>query len=162
MACAATAGAQPVLVDRIAAVVDGRPIFQSSVEARARRAGAPVTKEALVKARGELIESALIAREAKDFVVGDSTVDGAVEEVQRTQKLDRAQLEAALKEQGLTLRAYRELIREQIVELRWLMAKATERGLRLADEQSRSRELATLRVQLLRELQRRTVVEVFE
>lgn len=162
VACAATATAQPVLVDRIAAVVDGVPIFQSTVEARARKGPGPVAKDALVQARGELVERALIARDAKGFVVEDSTVDGAVEEVQRRQKLDRAQLEAALAEQGLTLRAYRELVREQILELRWLMARATERGIRLTDEQTRSRELAALRVTLLGELQRRTVVEVFE
>ncbi|MBL8923099.1 MAG: hypothetical protein JNJ54_29890 [Myxococcaceae bacterium] len=159
---ALAASAQPVLVDRIAAVVDGEPVFQSDVERRASRddpdAKAPQQRlRALARARLDLIDAKLIA---KDFRVTptDAEIDAAIDGVAKGAKLDRAALEAAVTRHGMSLAEYREVLRSQLLELRWLMTRSKERSVSISSDAERE----ALRTSLVVELRKRAVIEVFE
>lgn len=159
--------AQPVLVDRIAVLVDGQPLFRSAIEARARRSsGGKKTeaerRQAFAQARTELIETYLIEGDAKGLTVSDQLVEAALDDISKSNQLDRAQLEAAAKQQGYTLAEYRESVRSQLLELRWLMARAEERGLKPTSPDERTRAMASLRTALLEQLSKRAVIEVLE
>lgn len=142
--------AGPVLVDRVVAFVDGQLVFQSQVEKRAS-----AQKVSRQVARAELIDALLIARDA-GLTPTDSDVDGALDTIAKENRLDRAALEAEVKRQGLTVAEYREQLRSQLLELRWLLARANGASLETADER------LALREKLLTALRKRAVVEVFE
>lgn len=159
---ALVASAQPVLVDRIAAVVDGRPVFHSEVVRRAsgevsQARSAEAQRKAYEKARGDLVDAALIAKDL-GFSPTDTEVDAAIEEVSKSAKLDRAGLEAAVKQQGLSFAEYRESLKAQLLEMRWLLTRARERSVSVSKENER----AALRTELLTQLRKRAVIEVFE
>lgn len=159
---ALAASAQPVLVERIVAVVDGEPVFQSEVERRATRdapdAKAPPQRQrALARAKVDLIDAKLIAKDMGGAPT-DAEIDAAIEGVAKGAKLDRAALEAAVVRHGMTLAEYREVLRSQLLELRWLMSRARERDVSIASDTERE----ALRTSLVVVLRKRAVIEVFE
>lgn len=154
--------AEPVLVERIAVVLDGRPIFLSEVLRQARR-DAPQAKtgdelrKAQERARSALIEAALIAKDLGSTPT-DAELEQALDEVSKTAKLDRAGLEAAVTQQGLSFAEYREMIKSQLLEMRWLLTRARERNASIATDAERQK----LRAELVAQLRKRAVIEVFE
>lgn len=162
----AVAVAQPVLVDRIAVVIDGQPLFHSAIVARAKRGVINATakedpKQAFLRARAELIEATLIANDGKLLSVTNDEVELALDEVAKSNSITRTQLEAAAREQGLVMREYREMVRDQLFEMRWLMVRASERGVKATDS-DRMQVYANLRVTLLEQLRKHAIIEVFE
>ncbi len=151
---ASSAIADPVLVDRVIASVDGQPVFRSELERRL----APqkhASPEARRLAREALIDARLIAKDVGSAPT-EEEVDQAFDAVAKNAGLDRAGLEAEAKRQGLLLPDYREELRAQLSELRWLMLRS--KGTTPATPEAR----ATLRAKLLADLRKRAVIEVFE
>lgn len=147
---ASSSFAAPVLVDRVVASVDGQLVFHSQVEKRA--AAQKVSRSV---ARTELIDALLVAKDA-GFTPSEREIDGALDTIAKETGLDRAALEAEVKKQGLVVSEYREQVRTQLLEMRWLLARANGASLKTADERT------ALRAKLLSELRKRAVIEVFE
>lgn len=149
---ASSSSAGPVLVDRVVAIVDGELVFQSRVERRASLRPGP---KDVRRARAELIDELLIAKDAHT-TPSEEEVDRALETIMKDNQLDRPTLEAELKRQGLSLSEYRGQLRTQLLEMRWLMARANGASLKTTEA------IAALREQLLAPLRKRAVIEVFE
>ncbi len=142
--------AGPVLVDRVAAAVDGQLVFRSQVEKRV------ITQKVSPRvARAELIDALLIAKDA-GFTPTESEIDGALDTIAKGNAVDRTALEAEVKRQGLTVAEYREQLRGQLLEMRWILARANGASLKTDEER------AALREKLLAPLRKRAVIEVFE
>lgn len=142
--------AGPVLVDRVAAVVDGQLVFQSQVEKRAS-----AQKVSRQVARAELIDALLITKDAH-LTTSESEIDRALDTILKENNLSRADFEALLKRQGSNLGEYREQIGFQLLEMRWLLEHANGASL-----QADGVRMA-LREKLLTQLRKRAVIEVFE
>lgn len=152
------AHADALLVDRIAAVVDGHPITRSLVTLRAQaRLKSAVTKDDKAKVLGEtletLIEERLIQEDARrlHLVIASDDIDRALAEIGKQTQLTPDALQAELKRQGLTLTEYRASIGQMLLELKWLNLKLnrtsaldTDRTRHLAE---RARFLAVLRAE---------------
>ena len=126
----------PVPLDGIAAIVDDVLIFRSDVTARARPFEAKLAADPL-KRRAELVElshqllsrmidEALVAKDAQSLHldVSDAEISTAITTVAQQNNIDRKTLDAELVKQGFTQLAYREELRRQILEQKWLMARA--------------------------------------
>jgi peptidyl-prolyl cis-trans isomerase SurA len=148
--------AGPVLVDRVVATVDGELVFLSQVERRvALLKGLPQSARAaaLVSAREELIDALLIAKDAR-FTATDAEVDAALDALAKENRLDRAGLEAVVRKEGLELAEYRDQLREQLAEMRWLMSHADGAPM------STGPQRRALRERLVAQLRKRAVIEV--
>lgn len=152
---ASIARAQAVLVDRVAAIVDGRPILRSAVLTRARlplaKARTDVERQQLERdARAQLIDDRLIAKDAATLRIEVTTeeVDRALVAIARSNQLAPPQLAAEVEKQGYTMTAYRELLRQQLEAMRWLQARKGDADL----DAERTRLLVTLRAQATIEL----------
>jgi peptidyl-prolyl cis-trans isomerase SurA len=128
----ARADGAPVLVDRIVAVVDDEIVTLGDLKARAEphvkrlaRADKDYSQKHDEIFRGLLmrrIDELLVAKEADRlqlFVTPDE-VDHALAAVAKDANLSVTALEAAVKEQGLTMPEYRAELRRQILEAKWL------------------------------------------
>jgi len=116
---AAAPPAKAVLVDRIAATVEGRVITASQVDARAAR-----FRETREQALNALIERALVQRAAGGLALTatEKEIDRAIDDVIAKNQLSKEQFLDALKEQGWDLAAYRAEIGLQLVEMKWLLS----------------------------------------
>ncbi|MFO0601356.1 MAG: SurA N-terminal domain-containing protein [Myxococcaceae bacterium] len=164
---AAPVFAQSAVIDRVAVVVDDHPILRSQVEERLKADGARAEQDqqtALAKARMGLVDDWLIARDAKrDVTIDDAQVESALNEVGKSNQIDRAQLEAAVKAQGLTMPLYREMLRTQLLQMRWVMLRQAQSGAKLpADSAERAKAFDDLKRKLLDALRKRAVIEVYE
>jgi len=124
--------AQAAVVSRIAAVVNDDIITTYQLEMKvAERIAAEAADQQFSAAemdtlrRGilsELIEEALMSQRAAELglAVGDDELEAAVVEVQKQNKLTREQLIHALQLEGMTLEAYRETLRKQILRFKLL------------------------------------------
>lgn len=121
----ALAAAQASELDRVAAVVQGRPLLESTVRARLKYAPPATGPDARARALSALIDEALIEADAIALrvEVEDGEVDRAIEQIRTRNELTAAQLDAELTRQGLTRRSYRAEVRRQLLELRWLLLK---------------------------------------
>ncbi|MBL8938034.1 MAG: hypothetical protein JNM69_25955 [Archangium sp.] len=142
--------AGPVLVDRVAAIVDGQLVFQSQVEKRAS-----AQKVSRQVARAELIDALLITKDAH-LTTSESEIDRALDTILKENNLSRADFKDLLERQGSSLAEYREQIGFQLLEMRWLLAHANGASLQADDVR------LALREKLLTQLRKRAVVEVFE
>jgi parvulin-like peptidyl-prolyl isomerase len=126
----------PVPLDGVAAIVDDVVIFRSDIAQRAKHFDQQLSKNP-VERRAELvalqkqllsraIDEILIAKEAAKLhiVASDEDVAAALGSVAAANKMDRSKLEAEVVKQGFTLVEYREELRRQIVEQRWLVSQA--------------------------------------
>ena len=113
-------------VDRIAAVVNQDVILVSEVTRRTAGLspgpGKPPPPGAERQVLEEMIDETLFSQEAvrARIVVSDPEVDGAIQEIKRSNRLDDAGLLKALEAQGYTMELYREDLRQQILRLRAL------------------------------------------
>jgi parvulin-like peptidyl-prolyl isomerase len=114
LALPAHAGKRRTVVDRVAIVVNGEPIFESDLTRRTKFSGSRAAAET------ELIVEALFAGEAHrvGVTVEAAEVDLAIDEVKKQNGIDDAQLAAALAEQHMTLAEYRVEVERQLLLLR--------------------------------------------
>jgi peptidyl-prolyl cis-trans isomerase SurA len=139
-----------VVVDRVAAVVDGEVLTLSEVEERAgselRRADALSGKErdearakALRRALDQLVGERLLQRQAKSMglEVTDAQVDAAIQDIKTRNRFDDEQLDRALGEQGLDRATFRAQIRRELETYQVMQAKVRARG-KVTDEDLRN------------------------
>jgi peptidyl-prolyl cis-trans isomerase SurA len=145
------APATPVVVERVSAVVNDTVILESEVVTRASPHLAEITtldaqersrewRQALRKTVDQMVDEELIieaANEAK-LEVTDDEVQKAIEELKRQNRLTDKQLEAALAQQGTTMRQYRKDVRRQILRLRSVSTLVRPR-VQVSDEQVKAR-----------------------
>lgn len=152
--------AQVVLLDRVVALVDGKPVLRSAVDQRFKELLSQVKDaEAFVKlgptmARDQVVDELLIAHDADALhvEVEPADVDKALEMVAESNKLTREQLEAEVVKQGLTVPRYRAMLRAQLLEMKWMRAKLA----RMPDAE----EADAVKKKLIAELRERAVIEV--
>ena len=147
-AAAAPAAAPPparpadeVLVDRVAATVDGDVVTLSEIEERAatelRRAEAlPPGKErdeahdrALRRAFETIVSEKLLEKQAKalQLEVTETQVDAAIEDIKTRNHFDDGQLDRALDGQGLDRKTFRAQIRRELESYQVMQAKVRSR-----------------------------------
>jgi peptidyl-prolyl cis-trans isomerase SurA len=117
-----TARAQ--LIDRVVAFVDDEVILLSEVRERAEpaRRSEPDAEPLAIYRRvlGEMIEAALIAREARrlSVVATDEEIREAMTNIGARNGMDDRQLRRALSDQGWTLPLYEQVLREQLLRMK--------------------------------------------
>jgi peptidyl-prolyl cis-trans isomerase SurA len=125
-------------IDRIAAVVDGEVITESEVRARAAPFLMEIDREIKDDAERQS-KKADVVKQTLQAMIDEKLVLGAAEELQlsvTSEEVDRAidrvlkqngytltDLERELKAQGMSLKRYREDIREQLLRLKAISAK---------------------------------------
>jgi peptidyl-prolyl cis-trans isomerase SurA len=130
--------------DRIAAVVNGRPITLSEVQERvapelARVPAGPEAaarrKEILREALGDLVDEQLVQSEATalGIDVSEDELQRLVEQLARENRMDLTQFRQALAQQGLTVESVRESLKRQQLMVRLLQYKVKPR--RVSDEE---------------------------
>jgi peptidyl-prolyl cis-trans isomerase SurA len=152
LALLAPAGVSARIIDRLAAVVDGEVITESEVRARAapffaqidaeifdpqenKAKKADVLKETLQMMIDEKL--VLAAAEELQLSVTADEVDRGIDQILRRNNLTLADLELALKEQGSSLKKYREDIRDQLLRLKVISAKVQPK-VNVTDDEARS------------------------
>jgi peptidyl-prolyl cis-trans isomerase SurA len=143
--------AEPVVVERLSAVVNDAIILESEVVQRATpmlmeiesldaQERAREWRQILRKTVEQMVDEELIvqaAAEAKLEVSGDE-VKKAIDEIKRQNRLTDAQLEQALVQQGTTMASYRGDIRRQILRLRAVSTLVRPR-VQVSEEQIKTR-----------------------
>lgn len=125
--------ARAAVVERIVAVVNDDIVLLSEVEDRLRFMVAENPAQNPDKLRkgvlDGLIDERLIAQEAVTLKleVDRMEVDRAVDEIKRQNKITQAELEEALRAQGMTMSGYREDLRNQILRLKVLNLQVRSR-----------------------------------
>jgi len=124
MLAATTAWATPqgatATIDRVAARVNGKPIWKSDVEERvasaAKAGGGAVKPEAYKETLDAMIDQAVILSRADELHIGTSNaeIDAAIDDIKRANSIDDAQLDAALAQGGLDRAQYRVELGRQI------------------------------------------------
>lgn len=127
--------APPILIDRIIAVVEDRPIYRSEVLARARpylvKLGASATKDP--KAVRELyrtltermVDELLIAAVARDLklTTTEEEVERGIKQLATQVNTTPENLVVEAKRQGMTADEFRDEIRRQVLEGKWVQLK---------------------------------------
>jgi parvulin-like peptidyl-prolyl isomerase len=146
--------AQAVLVDRIVATVDSRAITRSELDERMKR-----NKLTRNDALNELVDEYLIAKDAvaKSITVSDEEISRAIEEVKKSNAIDDAQFDAALKAQGYTQQQYRTSIGLQLLQLRWLLIRTSGEE-RPTDPAQREEFMNARKKKLLTELRQQAAI----
>jgi peptidyl-prolyl cis-trans isomerase SurA len=170
----ARAARAPVPLDGVAAIVDDTTIFRSDVTSRARPFEAKLSRDP-VKRRGELIEltrqlvlkmidEVLVAKDAQKLHldVTDAEIDAAITAVAQQNKIDKKTLDAELDKAGFTQLAYREELKRQIIDQKWLMTRAAGKidRKKAADAASFQIAVEKQRESLLVELRSHSYIEV--
>ncbi|MGH7803012.1 MAG: SurA N-terminal domain-containing protein, partial [Candidatus Binatia bacterium] len=125
LACALASPASAEVLNRIVATIDGEPITAHELDqyiARLRAdLNAPITppvKDALQALITEkLVEKEIVARKV---AVGDEDIELYVQRILEQNKLTKDQLAEALKQQGLTMDAYRKQVKGEIEKIQLL------------------------------------------
>ena len=139
-----TASAAPpsrglVPLDGVVAIVDDVVFFRSDVIARLKRLDAKLSKdpaqrreeqaELVKQVTRRLIDEVLVMKDAAKLhiEVSDADVDRGIDMVAAQNKVDRKTLEAEVKDSGYTLAEYREELRRQILEEKWLVLRGASK-----------------------------------
>ena len=159
---ASVAQAQAVVVDRLAAIVDGRPILRSQVSERMKPLLATAEdKQGLFReVLNQLIDEELIAHDADAMRldVSPDQVESALADIARSNQLTPDQLVREIEKQGYTMKGYRKTLRGQLVAVRWLMVKSGTRA--LEDSAQFSKRMDEERGRLVGVLRSRAAIEV--
>lgn len=127
--------AAPVLLDRIVATVEKHPIFRSDVLRRARPYLARLDKAAQTnqtivgeikrELTSKMIDELLIQLECERsrINVEPQEIDRALEHLAQVNQIDRKMLLAEAAKQGLSEKEYREELRRQLLEAKWIAFK---------------------------------------
>ncbi len=132
------APAAAVVIDGIAAVVNGRVITRTQVREAAdllERTGEARGAEARRKALDELIDNALVEREAErlGIRVTEDDLERALSEICRRNSLDRERLPEILEAQGVEFDRYLDQVRSQIRRMK-LASRVLSSRLEVSDE----------------------------
>ncbi len=137
LACVAATALAGEISSRIAAVVNNDVVttreLDQALAGQLAKAGAQPSAAQLGALRQEtlsrLIEEKLVQQRIKalGLKVADAEVDEAVADVERQNRLSREQLEAALQGQGMTMSAYRENLRQQMLRYRLINQEVRSR-----------------------------------
>jgi parvulin-like peptidyl-prolyl isomerase len=125
--------AEPRVVERIVAVVNDDVILQSEVEDRLRLLAAESQALDAGKLRQQaidhMVDERLIAQEAVTLriEVDRMEVDRTVDEIKRQNKITHAELEEALRAQGMTLASYREDLKKQLLRIKVIQLQVRSR-----------------------------------
>jgi peptidyl-prolyl cis-trans isomerase SurA len=131
----ATTGSPPILIDRIIAVVEDRPIFRSEVLVRARpylvKLGPRATSDPKVmrdlyrSLTERMVDELLIAAVAKDLklTASDEEVERGIRALATQVNTTPDALVAEAKKQGMTGEEFRDEIRRQVIEGKWAQIK---------------------------------------
>lgn len=162
---ASSAFADQVLVDRVVAIVDSTPLTRSAVEERAQNIellsrGAMSRDLARRDALNELIDELLIARDCErmQLSVDNAEIDAALQGVAEQNQMSLAQLTDEVRKQGLSIPAYRVMLRKKILEMRWVTAKMDRSG--VANARDVSEYMLKERNRLVAELRQAAAIEV--
>jgi parvulin-like peptidyl-prolyl isomerase len=167
---AASAHAEPLLVERVVARVDGRPIYLSEIRARGRLALASATPaqraSTFRRTHRELLEQRIERelfriRAAREHVeVAPEEVDRALESIASANQMDVSELFVEVRRAGYDAQAYRVEITDQLIEQRLIQTYGVRHiGPYPTSERARADWLARARKLLLREARRQTWVE---
>jgi parvulin-like peptidyl-prolyl isomerase len=129
---ASASGRKAIVLDRVAAVVNGSVILESELEARLVPlvAGLDSIDDARERERrqgklrtqmlDDMISEELVVQAARDakLEVEPKEVTAALDEIKQQNNLDDAQLAAALAQQGYTVQTYRKEVERQLLHLR--------------------------------------------
>jgi peptidyl-prolyl cis-trans isomerase SurA len=125
-------GRKALVLDRVAAVVNGSVILESELETRMQPLLAGLDsiddprererRQAKLRAQllDDMIAEELVVQAARDakLDVEAKEVTAALDEIKQQNGLDNAQLEAALAQQGFTVQTYRKEVERQLLHLR--------------------------------------------
>lgn len=161
------AGAQGVVVDRLVALVDGKPIVRSAVQERAwpqlmKGVADDKRKELEAAAFTELVDEALIAHDADAMriEVTPEEVDRAFNEIATTNQLTVAQLSVEVVKQGYTVSMYRQMLRQQLLQMRWVRSKMVDDANVKGDATKYNEYFESEKKRLLAALRARATIEV--
>lgn len=164
--------AEPLLVDRVVALVDGRPILFSELRSRARpflarQKDAPawqraatlrsILRDLLERRIDEALLDALAKRHGLD--VSETEVERALGEIARENQLTRAGILAAALDSGYPEREYRGELRRQLLERKVLVREADRRRERAPDGADAAKWWAALARRVLAEARSEACVE---
>lgn len=131
-------GAGARIIDRIAAVVDGAVITESEVKARAAifyeeldtqypdpSENRAKKQELIAQTLQGMIDEKLVLAAAKelDLTVETAEIDRGIDQIVKRNNMTVSDLERALKEQGSSIKKYREEIRDQLLRLKVISQK---------------------------------------
>lgn len=131
-----TAARAPVPIDGVAAIVETTTIFKSDIASRARLfekrlSNDPIKRRAEIlllskEILSHLIDEELIRRDAarSQIEASDAEVSDGITAVAQNNKMDKKALELEIVNLGYTMGQYRDEIRRQIIEQRWIMMRA--------------------------------------
>lgn len=152
----ARADAGPVLLDRVVARIEGRPLFRSDVLRFVRpelarlepaaRADAAVVARWQRRAFDSLVQQRMIAIdcERSGVAVAEEDVDALVVRMAKDLGLDQATLLADVAKQGFTVAEWRERLRAELLLVKWSTRKAERAAESGEPPFDRSRALASL------------------
>jgi peptidyl-prolyl cis-trans isomerase SurA len=171
LGAAGTVRAEPLVVERIVATVDGQPLFFSTLRERARPFVHRLTASSVPRWRQaaqikdiyrellqRLVDDTLVARAAReaDVVVRPADVDEALARIAAANKVDVNALYAQELEAGYSKAQTRDSIRRQLLEQRMFARHLAARHVHFKDVNAVRKE----HDQWLAELRRQAVVEV--
>ncbi|MDB4945156.1 MAG: molecular chaperone SurA [Labilithrix sp.] len=173
-AAAPAGAAKPVLLDGVVAVVEDVTFFRSDVAQRLRHIESKLSKDATERRAQQkelsrqivrkLIEEVLISKDCARMrlEVGDAEVAQGIATVARTNKLDPKQLEAEVVSAGYSPEEYREEIRHEILEQKWLLVRSAGKvdRAKLTDPAALDAAFEKQRELLLNELRAHAYIEV--
>lgn len=169
----AGAGPAAVRIDGVVARVEGVPIFRSELAARVRtrlierKAAGPPTPAELRQIEGDelaaMIDDLLVRLDAArlGFESTEGELAAMIAMVKQMYGLDATQLEAAVRDWGLSFADYEEQLRRQIVAQKWLNYYAGAIDMYLfADDGGVNAAYAAERRRRIEELRARAFIEV--
>ncbi len=168
---ASAATADPIVVERVVARVDGRPVLLSEVRQAAKpyllRLTRPVDRAAGYRrvyreTLAHRIEHALIAIEAerRHLSVSDDDIETALVAIEKNNGFDRNRLLAEVRSAGLDEAAYRREISEQVLEQRVIYAFGLDKVRPYPDtDEARAKWFGRVRSRLLDEVRKEACIE---
>ena len=131
------AHATPVLVDRVIAVVEDRPIYRSELLVRARpyllklgeKRDPKAVREVYRTVTERMIDELLIQAVAKDMklTVTEEDIERAMKDLAERGNVTRDGLLAEAKKQGLSPEEFHEELKRQLFEAKWIAVKVRPR-----------------------------------
>ena len=164
----------PAPIDGIAAIVDDVTIYRSDVAARIKRLESTLSRDPSERRKqlaelargmvGRLVDETLITKDAAalKLEVESSEVVDAIDTVAAANKMDRKQLAADVALAGYSPAEYREEIRRQLLEQKWLVWGAMNKidRRRFSDPAALKEAVERQRRILLNELRSRAYIEI--
>lgn len=164
----------PAPIDGIAAIVDDVTIYRSDVALRIKRLESTLSRDPSERRKqlaelargmvGRLVDETLITKDAAalKLEVESSEVGTAIDTVAAANKMDRKRLEAEVLLAGFSPAEYKEEIRRQILEQKWLVSRAMHQidRRKLSDPAALEEAVERQRRILLSELRSRAYIEI--